>query len=218
MSTPPQQRAGLRLAFSLFFTCLLFLGFLLVAAVFVEGIVLAVQYAHFPQNGVQTPATVVEVQANCGKHYTERTYTVQFTDQAGHLQTGNLSCEAITLSSGSAITIVYLPANPTVIALPGEAGVVPGAGVIASIIEGLLALGLLVGTIFWVRHEKALLRPLLSRRSRANFAPPGVTDQVGFAQPMAGTSHIDEKRVSTQEFDQPELFEAHSAQEETDAQ
>lgn len=217
MSTPqkPSSVGCLRLAISLFFSCLLFLGFLFAVAVFVEGIVLAGQYAHFPQNRVRTQATVVDVQSNCGKHYSWHTYTVQFTDQAGHVQTGSLSCESITLSRGNTITIFYAPFDPTLVILPDEGGIIPGAGVVAAVIEGLIALGLLVGCIFWVRHEKHILSQFLRRRNRANSPQPRLAEQVVFARPIVGSPGKDEKWTSKQGQEQPGLFDTQDEQGET---
>lgn len=217
MSTLQKRSSSgyLRRAISLFFGCLLFLGFLFAILVIVEGIVLAREYAHFPQNGIQTQTTVVDVQSNCGKHYSWHTYTVQFTDQAGHVQTGNLSCESIALSRGNAITIVYSPDDPTLIALPDEVRNLPGYSTGAVIVEALIALALLISCIVWVRHEKHILSPLLRRRNHANSPQPHAAGQVVFVSPMIGSSVKDEKQTSNKKLEQPGLFDAQNEQEKT---
>ena len=209
MSTPQKRSSPgcLRRAISLFFGCLLFLGFLFAILVIVEGIILAREYAHFPQNGVQTQATVVDVQSNCGKHYSWHTYTVQFTDRAGHVQIGDLSCESITLSRGNAITIVYSSDDPTLIALPDEVRNLPGDSTGAVIAEVLIALALLISCIVWMRHERHILSPLLRHRNHENSPQPRVAEQQVFTSPMAARPVKDETRTSNRELEQSGLFD-----------
>lgn len=171
MSTTQKRSSTgcLRRAISLFFGCLLFLCFLFATFVFIESLVTALQYARFPKNGVQTQATVIKVGSYCGKSHSAYTYTLQFTDQAGHAQTGTLlTCESLKLSRGDAMTIVYSPDNPTLIARPNDVGSLPGTGVAAAIVLGLIDLALLVSCIFWVKYEKHIISPLLTRRNHAN--------------------------------------------------
>ena len=183
MSTT-QKRSSvgcLRLSISLFFGCLLFSGFLFATFVFVVTLVIAVQSVLLPQRGIQTQATVVAVgSTTCGKNHSEGiAYTVQFTDQAGHMQTGTLSCESIsTLSRGDSITIVYSPDNPTLITLPSEVGFLPVAGVGVTILFGLIELALLLSCIFWVKHEKNIINPLLPGRKRADSRQRRKAEQV----------------------------------------
>ena len=207
MSTT-QKRSSvgcLRLSISLFSGCLLFLGFLFATFVFVVTLVVAVQSVLLPQRGIQTQATVVAVgSTTCGKNHSAGIiYTVQFTDQAGHLQTGTLSCESLpTLSRGDSITIVYSPDNPTLIALPNEVGFLPFAGVGVAILFGLIELALLLCCIFWVKHEKNIISPLLPGRKRADSRQGRKAEQVISARPTAGIYVKDENWTLKQE--QPE--------------
>src|ERR1700692_1182346 len=112
----------LRRSVSLFVSCLLFCCFLIATLFFIISIVVAVQAIRLPASGIQTQATIVDVApTTCGKNHSPGlTYTVQFTDQAGHVQTNTLTCESLpTLSRGNSITIVYSPGNP-LIALPSD--------------------------------------------------------------------------------------------------
>jgi Protein of unknown function (DUF3592) len=198
MSTT-QKRSSvgcLRLSISLFFGCLLFLGLLFTTLLFIFSLIGAVQAALLPQRGIQTQATVVAVaSATCGKHNVMGfTYTVQFTDQVGHLQTGTLTCASIaTQSRGDSITIVYSPDNPTLIALPNEVGFSIIGGVGAAILIGLLELALLLCCIFWVRHEKNIVSPLLPGRKRADSRQGREAEQANVARPAASIYVKDEK-------------------------
>ena len=210
MSTT-QKRSSvgcLRLSISLFSGCLLFSGFLFATFVFVVTLVIAVQTVLLPQRGIQTQGTIVAVgSTTCGKNHSEGIiYTVQFTDQAGHIQTGTLSCESVpTLSRGNSITIVYSPDNPTLIALPNEVGFLPVAGVGVAILFGLVELALLLCCIFWVKHEKNIISPLLPGRKRAASRQHREAEQANFARPRDGIYVKDEKWISEQDLPIPSL-------------
>lgn len=215
-----------RLSISLFFSFLLFCCFLVATVFFVVSLVVAVQAVRLPIGEMQTQATIVNVESvTCGKHSTPGyTYTVQFTDQSGHIQTGTLACEPIsTLSRGSPITIVYNPNSPDFIARPGEAGAFPFAGVAVAFLFALIDLAMLLCFIFWVRHEKNILGPLLPGRKRARAHPSRVAEQVILASP-APTNYVKgEKQAAEQEqpkslispeVSQMALFETEGAEEE----
>jgi len=222
MSTT-QKRSSVgcfRLSISLFFSFLLFCCFLVATLFFVISLVIAVQEIRLPIGEKQTQATIVNVESvTCGKHSIPGyTYTVQFTDQSGHVQTGTLSCEPIsTLSRGSPITIVYNPNSPGLIARPDEAGALPIAGVAVAFLFALIDLAMLVCFILWVRHEKNILGPLLPGRKRAHSRQDREAGQVIFASPTAGSYVKNENWTPEQE--QPEasqlaLFETQDTQEE----
>ena len=152
MSTTQQRSSAgcFRLSISLFFSFLLFCCFLVATLFFVISLVIAVQAIRLPIGEMQTQATIVNVESvTCGKHSTPGyTYTVQFTDQSGHIQTGTLACEPIsTLSRGSQIAIVYNPNSPGLIARPGEAGAFPFAGLAVAFLFALIDLAMLICAI-----------------------------------------------------------------------
>ena len=209
-----------RLSISLLFSFLLFCAFLVATFVFVITIVVAVEAIRLPIGDVQTQATILNVESvTCGKHSTPGyTYTVFYTDQAGHVQTGTLSCEPVsTLSRGSPIDIVYNPNAPDLIATPGEVGGFPLAGVAVAVLFALIDLAMLVCFILWVRHEKHILGPLLPWRRRAHARQNGLAGQAIIASPVADNYAPDETwtpRREQPEASQLSLFETQDAQEE----
>lgn len=223
MSTAEKQPSVgcFRLSISLFVSFLLFCCFIVATLFFIISLVVAVEAIRLPNGETQTQATIINVEAvTCGKYNNTPgdTYTVQFTDQSGHIQTGTLSCEPVsTLSPGSSITIVYNPNSPGLIARPDEAGAFPIAGVAVAFLFALIDLAMLLCLIFWIRHEKHILGPLLPGQKRALTRQGRASGQVVFASSTAGNYATTESWTSEKE--QPEasqlaLFEAQDAQEE----
>ena len=116
-----------------------------------------------------------------------------------------VSCESLKLSRGDAITIVYSPDNPNLIARPYDVGTFPGTGVAAAIVLGLVDLALLVCCIFWVKHEKNIISPLLPGRKRADSRRRRKAEQVISTRPTASIYVKDEKWPSEQEQPEPSL-------------
>ncbi|HLZ81499.1 MAG TPA: hypothetical protein VKP04_07700, partial [Ktedonobacteraceae bacterium] len=102
---------------------------------------------------------------------------------------------------------------------------------VAAIVVGLIDLALLVCCIFWVKHEKHIISPLLRKRNRVDARQHRVAEQVIFARPTVGSYVKDEKWTPEQEqpepslapefevfrpsqASQPALFEAQNEQEE----
>lgn len=207
MSTAQKQTSVgcFRLSISLLFSFLLFCGLLFATFVFIVSLVVAVEAIRLPTGDTQTQATIVNVESvTCGKPSKPAyTYTVQFTDQAGHVQTGTLSCEPVsTLSRGSPITIVYNPNTPDLISTPGEVGGFPFAGVVVALLFALVELAMLLCFILWVRHEKHILGPLLPWRRRAHARQERVSGQAIVVSPAAGNYVPDE--TWTLQREQPE--------------
>jgi hypothetical protein len=158
-----------------FFGALLFLIFLFGLGFLISSVYYAAQSAHMQNSGVQTQAIVVTTESvQCGKNAYGYTYTVRFTNQRGQAQTATLDCLASRVSRGTAITIVYLPDNPTFIELPSQVGSSPTDGVVIILICIFVCLLVLVGFILWVRNGKEIISSMMEKNTPAVSRQPRV--------------------------------------------
>lgn len=122
----------------------------LAIAVLFWCIVWLIPETQLARSGVTAQGTVTDVNSGgCGRHGSGEPITVQFTDQAGQVDTSTFSqCDfGTSVNLGESITIVYLPDNPAVIA-PRDA--LPGTYEVHAIIIGAISLVDLVLFSIWI--------------------------------------------------------------------
>ena len=197
MSTTQKRSSSGCLVFAItfFFGAIIFLIFLFGLGFLISGVYYARQSIRMQNSGVQTQASVVTaVSTKCGKNTYGYTYTVRFTDQRGQAQTATLDCLSSKADRGAAITIVYLPDDPTFIELPSQVGSSPidnGVIILVSFFVCLLGLGGFISTAEpgWQQcsrdsraghHEHESVRqggPRLSERNRPQCRERGARHQ-----------------------------------------